>query len=231
MATQTRDPLAEHPLGDRSAAKPDSEAENLELFSLPADEPAERKKRSRGRSPGGASGSPSADAAPAPETETTPVSAKEYLDSLDDGVRISFTRRIVAGLADLLILALAGTVQLATGAVLLELRFPPAAFWGLLGFVSIVALVLLVLVPFVWGTTPGMALVDLRIRAEDGGSPTLGAAFLRFLGFAATAMTAGIPLLLAAFDQRGRTLSDFISKTTIVPLREEHEPFQNDGPE
>ena len=83
-------------------------------------------------------------------------------------------------------------------------------------FLLLVALVLLVLAPFVWGTTPGMALADLRIRAEDGGSPTLAASFLRFLGFLLTGALAGVPLLLAAFDRRGRTLADLMSGTTVV---------------
>jgi len=75
-----------------------------------------------------------------------------------------------------------------------------------------------VLAPFVWGTTPGMALADLRIRAEDGGSPTLAAAFLRFVGFLLTGALAGVPLLVAAFDRRGRTLADLVSRTTIEPV-------------
>ncbi|HQQ78262.1 MAG TPA: RDD family protein, partial [Thermoanaerobaculia bacterium] len=124
-------------------------------------------------------------------------------------------RRVAAGLADLLILALVGAVELAAGALLLDLRFPPPAFVPLAAFLFLAALVLLVLAPFVWGTTPGMALADLRIRARDGGSPTLAAAFRRFLGFLLTGALAGVPLLVAAFDRRGRTLADLLSGTTI----------------
>ncbi|MGA7989938.1 MAG: RDD family protein, partial [Thermoanaerobaculia bacterium] len=134
----------------------------------------------------------------------------------DGGPRaVAFARRVAAGLADLLILALVGAVELAAGALLLDLRFPPPAFLPLAAFLFLAGLVLLVLAPFVWGTTPGMALADLRIRAEDGGSPTLASAFLRFLGFLLTGVFAGVPLLVAAFDRRGRTLADLLSKTTI----------------
>jgi uncharacterized RDD family membrane protein YckC len=84
-------------------------------------------------------------------------------------------------------------------------------------FLLLAALVLLVLTPFVWGTTPGMALADLRIVAADGGSPTLAAAFLRFVGFLLTGALAGVPLLIAAFDRRGRTLADLLSRTTLAP--------------
>ena len=131
---------------------------------------------------------------------------------------VAFARRVAAGLADLLILALVGAVELAAGALLLDLRFPPPAFVPLAAFLLLAALVLLVLAPFVWGTTPGMALADLRIRAEDGGSPTLAAAFLRFVGFLLTGALAGVPLLVAAFDRRGRTLADLVSRTTIEPV-------------
>ena len=62
-----------------------------------------------------------------------------------------------------------------------------------------------------------MALADLRIRAADGGSPTLSASALRFFGFALTGALAGVPLLVAAFDRRGRTLADLLSGTVIVP--------------
>ena len=128
------------------------------------------------------------------------------------------SERVAAGLADLLILALVGAVELAAGALLLDLRFPPPAFLPLAAFLLLAALVLLVLAPFVWGTTPGMALADLRICAEDGGSPTLSAALLRFVGFFLTGALAGVPLLVAAFDRRGRTLADLVSRTTIEPV-------------
>ena len=36
-----------------------------------------------------------------------------------------------------------------------------------------------------------------------------------FLGFLLTGALAGVPLLVAAFDRRGRTLSDLLSGTTI----------------
>jgi len=132
-------------------------------------------------------------------------------------IGISLARRVAAGLADVVILALVGAVELSAGTFLLDLRFPPAALLPLGAFLFLAALVLLVLAPFVWGTTPGMALADLRIVAADGGSPTLASAFLRFLGFGLTGALAGVPLLVAAFDRRGRTLADLLSGTTLEP--------------
>ena len=108
-------------------------------------------------------------------------------------------------------------MELAAGAVLLDLRFPLEALFGLGAFLLLAALVLLVLIPFVWGTTPGMALSDLRVvSSADGGSPTLAAAFLRFVGFLLTGALAGVPLLVAAFDRQGRSLSDLMSGTVLV---------------
>lgn len=222
MAEPPRDPLAEHPLApEREPARPKAPGRTLDLFGSAADTPF--------REGTGASDGAARAAAPEPPRERSRSSvrpAEEILapprpDELepeagdDDPRAVAFARRVAAGLADLLILALVGAVELAAGALLLDLRFPPPAFVPLAAFLFLAALVLLVLAPFVWGTTPGMALADLRIRAADGGSPTLDAAFRRFLGFLLTGALAGVPLLVAAFDRRGRTLADLLSGTTI----------------
>jgi uncharacterized RDD family membrane protein YckC len=156
---------------------------------------------------------------PAAATTTEREAIPEAVETGDGAPEsgVTFARRLAAGLADLVILALVGAIQLAAGSLLLNLRFPLAAFVPVGAFLLLVALVLLVLAPFVWGTTPGMALADLRIRSADGGSPTLAASFLRFLGFLLTGALAGVPLLLAAFDRRGRTLADLVSGTTVTP--------------
>lgn len=217
---EPRDPLAEHLLEDAPA--PRRKAGNprtLDLFPDVGEQPL-----------GGApAGGPSATSkGPAPVISPAPVrtgaaagndeEVDEPGEPLDEETaEVAFARRVAAGLADLLILGLVGAVELAAGAILLDLRFPPAALLGVGAFLLLAALVLLVLTPFVWGTTPGMALADLRIVAADGGSPTLAAAFLRFVGFLLTGALAGVPLLVAAFDRRGRTLADLLSRTTLAP--------------
>ncbi len=206
MAETPHDPLAEHPLGGE-APRRTSKPKTLSLFPDLGDAPI--------RPPGA---EPPPAASPGPDSavsETLPDAVEADGGVADEGV--TFARRLAAGLADLVILALVGAVQLAAGSLLLNLRFPLAAFLPIGAFLLLVSLVLLVLAPFVWGTTPGMALADLRIRAEDGGSPTLAASFLRFLGFLLTGALAGVPLLLAAFDRRGRTLADLMSGTTVAP--------------
>ncbi|HEX7579121.1 MAG TPA: RDD family protein [Thermoanaerobaculia bacterium] len=221
MPTPPNDPLAEHPIGPDSPPKAARRPETLSLFpdigEMPLGREAAPSATRRPRSPSLQEAARSEAASPlatAPEEAAGPVGAKVE-------VAVSFARRVVAGLADLLILALVGAVELAAGAFFLDLRFPPAALLWIAAFLALVALVLLVLVPFVWGTTPGMALADLKVVADDGGSPTLLASFLRFAGFVLTGLLAGVPMLVAAFDRRGRTLADLFSGTSLVAVRRE----------
>lgn len=212
MTEKSRDPLAEHPLGGEPAAPAKSRGKTLSLFPDVSETPLSPPPGTAARS--GA----------VPDPRTTPSAEEvdepgELFEEAASGMPVAFARRFAAGLADIVILGLFGALELASGAILLELRFPPAALLGLGAFLFLAALVLMVLVPFVWGATPGMALADLRVAAGDGGSPTLSAASLRFLGALLTAALAGVPLLVAAFDPKGRTLSDLLSGTTLVPAR------------
>jgi uncharacterized RDD family membrane protein YckC len=222
MSEPPRDPLAEHPLASDPVRRRAGPRTTLELFpsvsETPFGPPEEGRAAARAAEPASAAAAPE-DAVPERPGPVPPVLHEPGIAGVSEGPRaVAFARRVAAGLADLLILALVGAVELASGALLLDLRFPPPAFLPLGAFLLLAALVLLVLAPFVWGTTPGMALADLRIRAEDGGSPTLAAAFLRFTGFFLTGALAGVPLLVAAFDRRGRTLADLMSRTTIEPV-------------
>ena len=221
MSEPPRDPLAEHPLAPAPPRRRSSPRTTLELFPNVSEKPFGPPEESA--SPEPAEEPAPAGAAPAAR-EPSKAGAPVFSEPGPAGAEpegphaVAFARRVAAGLADLLILALVGAVELAAGALLLDLRFPPPAFLPLAAFLLLAALVLLVLAPFVWGTTPGMALADLRICAEDGGSPTLSAALLRFVGFLLTGALAGVPLLVAAFDRRGRTLADLVSRTTIEPV-------------
>jgi uncharacterized RDD family membrane protein YckC len=225
MSEPPRDPLAEHPIAPDTPRRRSGARATLELFPAVGETPIGLPAETAPPSRPDAAPLPSM-AAPVPEAtarERPAPAASAFREPIVDAEpeeprAVAFARRVAAGLADLLILALVGAVELAAGALLLDLRFPPPAFVPLAAFLLLAALVLLVLAPFVWGTTPGMALADLRIRAEDGGSPTLAAAFLRFVGFLLTGALAGVPLLVAAFDRRGRTLADLVSRTTIEPV-------------
>ncbi len=232
MGETPKDPLAEHPLGSEPSPTP-GPARTLSLFPDVSQAPlASRKGGPEAAGPRGPSADAPAPASPATRgRERAPGPAPDVDGELGgqedaDAGRaesepgpVAFARRVAAGLADLVILGLFGAVELAGGALLLDLRFPLQALVWLGALLLLAALVLLVLVPFVWGTTPGMALADLRILADDGGGPTLAAAFLRFVGFLLTGFLAGVPLLVAAFDRRGRTPADLLSSTTLVPAR------------
>ncbi|HEV8266624.1 MAG TPA: RDD family protein [Thermoanaerobaculia bacterium] len=213
MAEAPRDPLAEHPIESSEPVRRRKKAESLDLFPDVGEMPIGEKTASTeaGRTP--------LDSVEADEDADvdTPGEPIDEAAETAETIGISLARRVAAGLADIVILALVGAVELSAGAFLLDLRFPPPALLPLGAFLFLAALVLLVLAPFVWGTTPGMALADLRIVAADGGSPTLASAFLRFLGFGLTGALAGVPLLVAAFDRRGRTLADLLSGTTLEP--------------
>jgi uncharacterized RDD family membrane protein YckC len=221
MSEPPRDPLAEHPLSPDPPRRRPSPKTTLDLFPDVSEKSFGPPVESAASAPAEAP-RPGGTTPPAPEGSKADAPTFRELGSavveLEGSREVAFARRVAAGLADLLILALVGAVELAAGALVLDLRFPPPAFLPLAAFLLIAALVLLVLAPFVWGTTPGMALADLRICAEDGGSPTLSAALLRFAGFFVTFALAGVPLLVAAFDRRGRTLADLVSRTTIEPV-------------
>jgi uncharacterized RDD family membrane protein YckC len=213
MSDPPKDPLAEHPLEGEPA--PRRRPKTLELFPDLADKPLGVEPS---REPEAVSPAPAAKAPEAATDEDVDEPGEELVEPSgpEDGA-VALARRIAAGLADLVILALLGAVELSAGAFLLELRFPPAALVWIGAFLALTSLVLLVLVPFVWGTTPGMALADLKVRARDGGSPTLLACFVRFVGFVLTGALAGIPLLVAAFDKEGRTPADLLSGTRVAP--------------
>lgn len=221
MAEPPRDPLAEHPFSpEPEPGRKTPAGGTLNLFGDVGETPLRAGAPVPGEAPRSSPEPPYERARsavrPAEELLAPPRPGEIEPEAEEEDPRaVAFARRVAAGLADLLILALVGAVELAAGALLLDLRFPPPAFAPLAAFLFLAALVLLVLAPFVWGTTPGMALADLRIRAADGGSPTLAAAFLRFLGFLLTGALAGVPLLVAAFDRRGRTLADLLSGTTM----------------
>jgi len=211
MTEKKHDPLAEHPFGGEAAPAPRGRGKTLSLFPDVSEAPLGPEPRA---TEAVAPRSATETGAPPPDDVDEPGPMVDEPDAT-----VTFARRFAAGLADVVILGLFGALELAAGAILLELRFPPSALLGVGAFLLLAAFILLVLVPFVWGATPGMALADLRVAADDGGSPTLSAAALRFVGALLTGALAGVPLLVAAFDRKGRTLSDLLSRTTLVAAR------------
>ena len=114
MSEPPRDPLAEHPIAPNTPRRSSGTRATLDLFpaapeATPRERPAPEASSFREPPPGAEA-----------ETETE-VDAEEPRT-------VAFARRVAAGLADLLILALVGAVELAAGALLLDLRFPPGDY-------------------------------------------------------------------------------------------------------
>lgn len=67
------------------------------------------------------------------------------------------------------------------------------------------------------GATPGMALFDLEVRSWTGHSPDLAQAFLvTVLFFMSVALSAWLILAVALFNERRRTVHDYLAGTVLV---------------
>ena len=74
-----------------------------------------------------------------------------------------------------------------------------------------------VIFPMFTGQSIGKMLTGLRVVRRDGTNPTFGALFLRhIIGYPLTILTGGIGFIIAAFNQKGRSLHDFIAGTVVV---------------
>lgn len=128
-------------------------------------------------------------------------------------------RRCLAYLIDIVIVA---TIGLCLGIALTVM--------GLLtlGLLSPLAAIVLALWPIAYhsfflasrGATPGMRLFGLEARAWEGAplSP-LQAIIVTALFYVTVSLTAWLILLVALFNERGRTLHDILANTVIIRLR------------
>lgn len=132
--------------------------------------------------------------------------------ALFDGL---MSRRVIAYLIDLAILAVLGLLAwLAAGVLTL-------ASLGLLAFTY----VFLPLLPFLYhsltlagarAATPGMRVMNLRVMTEDGRGPDFFRAALHTLLFYATLALTGLLLLAAFFTRGGRCLHDMVAGLWVV---------------
>ena len=125
-------------------------------------------------------------------------------------------RRVAAYLLDVMAIAILGFLTWLVLGTLTVLSF------GLLLPVKVVALVLL---PVAYhtvftgrnGATPGMQFFDLEVRTWIGTRPDYVQAFLMtVLFYTTTALTAWLVLVVALFNDRRRTLHDFMAGTVVV---------------
>ena len=68
------------------------------------------------------------------------------------------------------------------------------------------------------GQTPGKMLLGIKVIRTDSSPLTLGHAFLRYLGYVASALTFCIGFIWVAFDERKQGLHDKIADTYVVKL-------------
>jgi len=84
-----------------------------------------------------------------------------------------------------------------------------------------VAFVNFVLLANLSGRTLGKWVAGLRIERQDGEPLSVGRALLRHLvGYPLTLLTLGLGFLLAAFNQQGRALHDWLAGTVVVRSRQ-----------
>ncbi|MEO8195516.1 MAG: FHA domain-containing protein [Thermoanaerobaculia bacterium] len=83
-------------------------------------------------------------------------------------------------------------------------------------------LALVLVLPALWGTTPGKRLLKLWIVSEStapGMGLGWGTAALRWVGYLVCSVTFGLGYLLVAFSARKQGLHDLIAKTNVVRKR------------
>lgn len=132
---------------------------------------------------------------------------------LYDGV---MWRRVAAYALDVLAIMVLGFVTWLVLGTLTVLSL------GLLLPVKVAALVLLPVAYHTFftgrnGATPGMQFLDLEVRTWTGNQPEYVQAFLMaVLFYATTTLTAWLILVVALFNDRRRTLHDFMAGTVVV---------------
>ena len=125
-------------------------------------------------------------------------------------------RRIVAFLIDWAILLFVYGAFWVIGGLFTVITF------GLLGPAVLVVLAALpvlynALTIGMWGSTPGMLMTDVEIRAWDGRPADYLQAFIfAFIFYLTVPTTSGIALLFVFFNDRKRTVHDFLSGTVAV---------------
>jgi uncharacterized RDD family membrane protein YckC len=74
-----------------------------------------------------------------------------------------------------------------------------------------------VIFPMFSGQSLGKMLTGLKIVRRDGTTPTFWALLLRHtLGYLLTGLTVGLGFLLAAFNNKGKSLHDYVAGTLVI---------------
>ena len=97
-------------------------------------------------------------------------------------------------------------------------RFSESIFWAALS-VFLVLILFQTLFVWLWGGTPGKALLGLRVQNVWGGKITLQQSFVRAFYWLVSCAVFGIPFLSTFSNLLRRPLHDRISDTVVVSLR------------
>lgn len=149
------------------------------------------------------------------EAKTAPAAHAPVEEAASDRAPVS--KRLAAGVADLLIVAFASSPF----AAVIELT---SGNWNdlrvagsLVGIVLVLMFLYLTVTVAFSGRTWGMSLVSLRaVDARTGLIPTAGQCVRRALAYMLSLATLGLGLLLALFDDEGRAAHDHLSGTLVV---------------
>jgi len=133
------------------------------------------------------------------------------------GDRAGLWRRMIAGLLDLLVVALLST-PIAAGIEFAEVLWSDPRVIGLMGGLVLVLMFSYLTVSIaLTGRTLGMRLLSLRtIDVRTGLIPTGGQAMKRAVGYILSLAAFGFGIIYALIDSEGRTLHDRFSKTVVV---------------
>src|SRR5260370_34266621 len=125
------------------------------------------------------------------------------------GDRAGPSRRMIAGLLDLLIVALLSTPIIAG---MVDVGSDPRVIGLLVGIVLALMFSYLTVSIALTGRTLGMRLLSLRtVDVRTGLIPTAGQAMKRAVGYIFSLATLGIGIIYALIDREGRTMHDRFS--------------------
>ena len=133
------------------------------------------------------------------------------------GDRAGVWRRMIAGLLDILVVALI-SAPIAAGIEFAKGQWSDPRVIGLMGGIALAMMFSYLTVSIaLTGRTLGMRLLSLRtIDVRTGLIPTGGQAMKRAIGYIFSLATFGIGIIYALVDREGRTMHDRFSKTIVI---------------
>lgn len=162
--------------------------------------------------------------APPNGVESVPEVAEPVAPAERELSREILFSRLLAFIIDIMISAVAGFLFVLVGSLAVGAAFPTTESLILSAGCALIFLILdTVFFLFSTGQTPGMAVTDLKLRAEEGGDPTLASVLLRTALFFPVAAS-GVGLLWSLWDPPRRCWHDRLSATRVVPSRPEPTP-------